>query len=177
MPPADVQKAQELVYELKIGDVMSRSLITVTPETSMREVKRLLRDRRISGLPVLVGSKLAGIISIEDLIVAMERGELDLPVGERMTTRLHTIRENETVVRALSVFAKTDVGRLPVLNDADILVGILTPDDITRGVLRALQNAFHEEEARRFQAGHVFDDLESDRTSIVLRYDVPWHDF
>ena len=40
MSPSEVFKAQELVYELKIGDIMSRKLITVTPETTMREVKQ-----------------------------------------------------------------------------------------------------------------------------------------
>jgi CBS domain-containing protein/anti-sigma regulatory factor (Ser/Thr protein kinase) len=177
LSPTDVYKAQELVYELKIGDVMTRRLITVTPETLMREVKQILRDRRISGIPVLIDDKLAGIVSIEDVIVAMEQGRLDTPAGECMTTHLHTIREVETVVRALGVFAKTGVGRLPVVNEAGQLVGILTPDDITRGVLKALQNAYHEEEVRRYRASHVFEDIVSDRTSFILRYDVAWHDF
>ncbi len=177
MSPSDVYKAQELVYELKIGDVMSRGLITVTPDMPMREVKQILRDRRISGIPVLEDDRLAGIVSIEDVIVAMERGRLAAPVGECMTTHLYTVREVETVVRALSVFAKTGVGRLPVLNEAGQLVGILTPDDITRGVLKALQNAYHEEEVRRYRASHVFEDIMSDRTSFILRYDVAWRDF
>ena len=55
MPPSEVLKAQELVYELKIGDIMTRRLISVTPETTMREVKQVLRDHRISGLPVMRG--------------------------------------------------------------------------------------------------------------------------
>ncbi len=177
MSPTDVYKAQELVYELKIGDVMSRGLITVTPEMLMRDVKRILRDRRISGIPVLQDNRLVGIVSIEDVIVAMEQGRLDAPVGECMTTHLYTVTDVETVVRALGVFAKTGVGRLPVLNEAGQLVGILTPDDITRGVLKALQNAFHEEEVRRYRASHVFEDIVSDRTSFILRYDVAWRDF
>ena len=60
MSPTEVLKAQELVYELRIGDIMSRRLVTVTADTTMREVKTILRDRRISGLPVLDGGNLAG---------------------------------------------------------------------------------------------------------------------
>ncbi|HEX9116319.1 MAG TPA: CBS domain-containing protein [Anaerolineae bacterium] len=177
MSPTDVYKAEELVYELKIGDVMSRRLITVEPETPMRAVKEILRDRRISGTPVLAGGRLVGIVSIEDVILAMEQGRLDAAVGSAMTTHLHTVHADETVVRALSIFAKTDVGRLPVLDAEDRLVGIITPDDITRGVLKALQAAYHEEEVRRYRASHVFEDIVSDHTSVVLRYDVPVRDF
>ncbi len=172
-----ISKGEELVYELKVGEIMSRGLITVRPETPMREVKEILRDRRISGVPVMADGELAGIASIEDLIVAMEAGRLDAPVSECMTARLHTVREEETVVRALGIFAKTGVGRLPVLDAQGQLAGIITPDDITRGVLKALQAAYHEEEERRYRASHIFEDILSDRTSVILRYDVPVRDF
>jgi CBS domain-containing protein/anti-sigma regulatory factor (Ser/Thr protein kinase) len=174
---SEVYRAQELVYELKIGEIMTRRLITVTPETTMREVKSLLRDHRISGTPVLVGDTLVGIVSIEDLILTMERGALDSPVSQHMTTQVHTVYEDESVVLALNEFAKTGVGRLPVFDRSDHLVGIITPDDITRGVLKALQQAYHEEEIRRYRASHIFEDIASDKTSLILRYDIPVRDF
>ena len=88
MTPTEVQKIQELVYELKIGDIMTRRLVTVTAETTMREVRDLMRDHRISGLPVLSGDNLAGIISVQDLIHALEENALDAPVRQYMSTRL-----------------------------------------------------------------------------------------
>ncbi len=177
MSPTEVLKAQELVYELRIGDIMSRRLVTVTADTTMREVKTILRDRRISGLPVLDGGNLAGIVSIEDLIRSLEENDLDALAGQYMTTLVHTIGEREPAVRALNVFGRLGVGRLPVVDDEGRLVGIMTPDDITRGVLRALEKAYHEEEIRRYRARHVFDDIKSDRTSLILRYDIPLRDF
>jgi CBS domain-containing protein/anti-sigma regulatory factor (Ser/Thr protein kinase) len=177
LPASEPYKAEELIYELKIADVMTRRLITIGPGTAMREVKQILRDRRISGLPVLVDNRLAGIVSIEDVIVAMERGQLDTAVAECMTTRVHTIRQEETAVTALNTFAQVRVGRLPVVDETGALVGIITPDDITRGVLKALQNAYHEEEVRRYRVSHVFEDMPSDRTSVILRYEVAARDF
>lgn len=177
MSPTEVLKAQELVYELRIGDIMSRRLVTATADTTMREVKTILRDRRISGLPVLDGGNLAGIVSIEDLIRSLEENDLDAPASQYMTTLVHTIGEREPAVRALNVFARLGVGRLPVVDDEGRLVGIMTPDDITRGVLRALEKAYHEEEIRRYRARHIFDDIRSDRTSLILRYDIPLRDF
>jgi CBS domain-containing protein/anti-sigma regulatory factor (Ser/Thr protein kinase) len=177
MTPTEVQKIQELVYELKIGDIMTRHVFTVTAETTMREVRDLMRDHRISGLPVLSGADLAGIISIQDLIHALEENALDAPVSQYMSTTLYTMGEREFAVRALSVFAKTNVGRLPVVGDDGRLVGVISRGDITRGVLKALEKAYDEAEIRRYRARHLFEDVVSDRTSLVLRYDVPVRDF
>lgn len=58
-------KIQELVHELKVGDVMTRNVITVTPGSMMSDLSMLLRDNRISGSPVTEGEKLVGVISVE----------------------------------------------------------------------------------------------------------------
>ena len=173
----EVYKAQELLYELKIGDVMIRRVITVEPGTRMRDFKNLMRDNRISGTPVVEDGKLAGIVSIEDLIRALEQRDMEAPVSQFMTTQLHTVDEHDSVGQALKKFAQTRVGRLPVVDEQGGLVGIITPDDVTRGVLKALQNAYHEEEVRRYRASHIFEDIASDKTSLVLRYNVPLRDF
>jgi len=177
MTPTEVQKIQELVYELKIGDIMTRRVVTVTAETTMHEVRDLMRDHRISGLPVLSGENLTGIISVQDLIHALEENALDAPVRQYMSTRLFSMGEREPAVRALSVFARATVGRLPVIDDDGRLVGIITPGDITRGVLKALEKAYDEAEIRRYRAKHLFEDVISDRTSLILRYEVPVGDF
>ncbi len=174
---AAIQKAQELAYVLKVGMVMTRDAITATPEMTMREIGAIMRDRRISGLPVLQGDQLVGIVSLQNLITAMERGAMEATVGGYMTRSLYTIHEDEPVTRALEIFARSGVGRLVVVNAADQLVGVLTPGDITRGLLRALQDAFQIEEERRYRASQVFDDIASDRTSVVLCYDVVVGDF
>ncbi len=177
MTPSHVQKAQELVYELKIGDIMTRRLHTVAPDTPMREVKNILRDHRISGLPVLSDGHLAGIVSIQDLIHALEKNDMDAPAAHYMTSLLHTIREQELAVHALQVFALASVGRLPVVDEEGRLVGIITPGDITRGLLRALEKAYQEEEIRRYRVKHVFEDITSDQTSLILRYHIAARDF
>jgi CBS domain-containing protein/anti-sigma regulatory factor (Ser/Thr protein kinase) len=177
MAPAEVRKVQELVYELKIGDIMTRELITVDPATSMGRAKSLLRENRISGLPVVSGEALAGVVSIEDVIRALEAYDLGAPVSKYMSTLIHTIGEQESAVRALNVFGQARVGRLPVVNEDGRMVGIITPGDVTRGVLRSLERAYQEEEIRRYRASHVFEDIASERTSLILRYEIPWQDF
>lgn len=51
-----------------VGDIMSRAVISVTPETSTEDVAHLLADRRVRRVPVLVGGRLVGIVSRSDLV-------------------------------------------------------------------------------------------------------------
>lgn len=173
----EVTKLQELVYELKIEQVMTRKVITVSPEDSLRHLKEVLRLNRISGTPVLSGGELVGIISIEDLIKALEAGEIDAAVGEKMTRNIQTVYADETVIQAVNKFARFGFGRLPVINREGKLVGILTQGDIARGLLRQLEVDYHEEEIHRYRASHIFEDIVSDQTGLILRYKVQAQDF
>jgi len=174
---AEVTRLQELIYELKIAQVMQREVITVTPQTPMREFKELLRLKRISGTPVVEGQKLVGIISLEDLIKALEQGEMDAPVGEKMTHHLEVLYDDESVMQAVNRMAHFGFGRFPVANRSGQLVGIITRGDIIRGLLRRLEVDHHEEEIHRYRASHIFEDIISDRTSLLLRYWVQARDF
>ena len=170
-------KIQELIYELPIERVMKKGVIRVSPETSMTELKEVLRVNRISGVPVLDGDQLVGVISIEDLIKALVEGDVGAPVRKRMTTRMITVRENESVVEAVKKFAQHKVGRLLVVNEQGQLTGILTGGDITRGLLEAISLDYHAEEISRYRAKHIFEDIVSDQTSLILRYKVKAKDF
>jgi anti-sigma regulatory factor (Ser/Thr protein kinase) len=57
------------------------------------------------------------------------------------------------------------------------LVGILTKGDVASGLLKALQSGRSQEDLRRYRASHLFEDIVSDRTSLILRYRVPPRDF
>jgi anti-sigma regulatory factor (Ser/Thr protein kinase) len=94
-----------------------------------------------------------------------------------MTTSILTISGNEPVVEALKVFVSSQVGRLPVVDDKGNLIGIITKGDITRGLLGALQHDYQVEEVRKYRASHLFEDIESDRTSLILRYTIKPKDF
>ncbi len=172
-----VTKSQELVYELKIGDIMTRDPMTVGPDCLMSALKEILRVKRISGVPVVDGGELVGIISIEDVILALERGDISARVGDRMTRQVQTVYADESVIQAVNKFARYGFGRLPVVDRSGRLVGILTQGDIVRGLLRQLEVQWQEEEIHRYRASHIFEDIESDQTGLVLRYKVVARDF
>ncbi len=174
---ADITRAQELIYELKIEQVMTKDVITCAPDLPIRDLKELLRVKRISGVPVLYEGHLVGMISIENLIQALEKGDLSSRVRDHMTTAVQTVRADDSVVSAVNLFAKFGYGRFPVMNADGDLVGLLTKGDIVRGLLRQMEVRWHAEEIQRYRASHIFQDIESDETGLILRYKVAQHDF
>jgi CBS domain-containing protein/anti-sigma regulatory factor (Ser/Thr protein kinase) len=175
-----ITRVQELAYELKIQEVMTRQMKTVAPTTKIAAVLDIFREARISGAPVVDDGQLVGVISLEDLINALRdsgRSELSVDVADYMTTNVITIQALDPIVEALKLFAKTKLGRLPVVDESDQLVGILTKGDITRGLLEAIQRDYQAEEVRRYRASHLFEDIESDRTGLILRYQIKQGDF
>ncbi len=77
-------------HGLKVSDVMTRSVVTVAPETPLHEVAALLEKKAIKRVPVLESGQLVGIVSRANLIqaVATARKLLDIPLSDT------TIREN-----------------------------------------------------------------------------------
>jgi CBS domain-containing protein/anti-sigma regulatory factor (Ser/Thr protein kinase) len=173
----NITKVEELAYELLINQVMTRDISTVSPADMMEFVADLFREKRISGAPVLRDGTLVGILSIEDLIRCLRAVDLSSPVEKYMSARLITVNEFDPVIEALKTFVHNRVGRLPVLDGDKKLVGIITKGDITRGLLKKLTNEFQHEEIRVYRASHLFEDINSTRTSLVLRYNIKPRDF
>ncbi len=94
-----------------------------------------------------------------------------------MTSNVISVREYDPVVEALKTFNKKKYGRLPVLDENEHVIGIITKGDISNGLLSALQRDYHAEELIRYRASHLFEDIVSDRTSLILRYDIKKGDF
>jgi len=173
----EITRIEELSYDLKTYDVMSRDLKCLAPTDTMRAVFELLRVSRISGAPVVEGDSLVGIISQEDLMRAFADDEQNAPIRKYMTSNVITVKSYEPVIKALEIFARTKIGRLPVVDENEKLVGMITKGDITRGVLIAIRKDYQEEEIRRYRASHLFEDIISDRTSLILRYKIKPRDF
>ncbi len=173
----NITRVEELAYELKVEAVMTKEPSTVTPETSMLETLNLFRQIRISGAPVVNNHELLGIISIEDLIRSLQENDLSSPVSKYMSSTILTIHGSDPVIEALKLFVNSHKGRLPVLDQDNQLIGIITKGDITSGILKALQKDYHAEEIKRYRASHLFEDINSDRSSLILRYNIKQGDF
>ena len=173
----EISRVEELSYDLKISDVMTREVKSVNPEMRLGNVLEILRIGRISGVPVQSDGLLAGVLSIEDIVRAMEKNELAAPVSQYMSPKVVSVNVYDPVVKAMETFGEYRVGRLPVVDASGKLCGIITKGDITRGILTALQKDYKVEELRRYRASHLFEDISSDRTSLILRYNIKARDY
>jgi CBS domain-containing protein len=142
---------------MRVDQLMTKNVITVTPETPLRDVAALLAEKGISGVPVVENDQLVGVVSEADLLVK-EAGPgvrpsrvldwLLLPdytereakfaartAGEAMTSPAQTIPDYASVATAAARMSEERVNRLPVLKDGK-LVGILTRADVIRAFTR-----------------------------------------
>jgi acetoin utilization protein AcuB len=116
-----------------VEQIMQSKLVTVTPETSAGEARRLVRQRGIRHVLVVDHDRLAGIVSDRDLKGAPG----DPPVSEIMTRAVITAAPNTPVEEAGRLMVRDKISALPVTLE-DRLVGIVTETDVLQLFVRAL---------------------------------------
>ncbi len=177
-PPDRMTKTQEMVYELTVGEVMPPTMVTVAPDQTMAEFRVILRDNHLSGTPVVENGRLVGMISIEDLINALTDNAIDVPVRERMKTKVECLYADELLVHCIAKFSKYGFRRYPVLDRADQLVGIVTKGSIVEGLLKKLEVEYEQAETnvavarQRPAMKKFFEDVSADEISFTFKYNV-----
>jgi CBS domain-containing protein len=143
---------------LQVVDLMTSELIVVNPDTPIREAANLMSVNRVSGLPVCDGGTVVGIITEADFLrleVARQEAEHPTPierVGDVMTTDLVTIRPDRLVTDAARVMVINDVNRLPVVDEGDMLLGIISRMDVVGAFARpdeVIEDEIREDLLRR----------------------------
>jgi acetoin utilization protein AcuB len=134
---------------------MSPDPMTVDPGTPLREARQLLGRQGIRHLPVVnAAGQLAGIISDRDVRlddaaleavaargrVSSEEGE-GVAVGDVMSTSVHTIGPDESVQAAARLMLSRRVSALPVVDDDQALLGIITSTDCLLASLAPAETA------------------------------------
>ncbi|MFE1443414.1 CBS domain-containing protein [Streptomyces sp. NPDC058739] len=156
----------------KVGSVMTSDVVRAGTGTPFKEVARLLAGHHISGLPVTdEDDKVIGVVSETDLMMrraVTEEGTGTGPArrprpmgltrgarrqagkaaartaGELMTTPPVTVHADDTIAQAARTMARRRVERLPVLDEEDRLVGIVTRRDLLQVFLRPDAEIRHE---------------------------------
>lgn len=120
----------------KCSDVMTRDVVTCTPENMIVDVARLMKTEDIG--PILVvdneaNRTLVGIITDRDIVVKVIADGQDpknTPVGEAMSKKLVTCRANDDVDVAMQAMAQFQLRRIPVVEENMQLVGIISQADV-----------------------------------------------
>jgi CBS domain-containing protein len=140
---------------VNVEDVMTRDVITVTPRATLKAVAETLSARRISGVPVVEGPRVVGVVSEADILAKEAResqpttfGRLlrrrrvsakrtARTAGEAMTSPPLTVSQRCDVSQAARLMVERGINRLPVVSEDDVLVGIVTRADLVRAFVRS----------------------------------------
>jgi len=182
---------------VRVGDVMTREVVSVTPETAIKDAAALLVERGISGLPVCEpDGTVVGVLSEADLLVKQsgppERSSgvfawlvdtasaPDLEklrahtAGEAMTAPAITVAADCSVAEAARTMVSNGINRLPVVQDGS-LAGIVTRADLVRLFTRSddeIAHAVSEDVVKRLWIDPQRIRIEVDRGEVVLRGEV-----
>jgi IMP dehydrogenase len=129
LPPK--AQAAEVLKVKRFESGVVRDPITIPPHMTVREVKELTQQHRFSGLPVVEGKKVIGIVTNRDLRFETR---LDQPVREIMTPRerLVTVKEGAALEEAMHLMHKHRLERVLVVNENFELSGLVTVKDILK---------------------------------------------
>src|SRR5919106_1146900 len=139
------RQAAEVWMVKKYESGVVKDPITVSPDTSIREVLELTRRHRISGVPVVVGEDLAGIVTSRDLRFETR---YDNPVGSIMTPKekLVTVAEGADREEVIGLLHKHRIEKVLVVNSKFQLRGLITVKDIQKA--QEFPNACKDEHER-----------------------------
>lgn len=151
----------ELIFQLKVKDVMTRNVFTAEKHQAMAELQKIMKERRITGIPIVQGRRLKGIISMDDIIQALEGGYIEDPAEKHMTKNLIVLEEDMPLSFAINYMDKYHYGRFPVLNLNKELVGIVTSKDIINQLLININ-----EEMAKLEATMMKDQGQHDESGI-----------
>jgi CBS domain-containing protein/anti-sigma regulatory factor (Ser/Thr protein kinase) len=147
MTPDKVPATQELTYALTVWDAMCKNVISVQPHTKIHTLRLILKEKKISGAPVVSDGILVGIISLEDLIKCFVYGELGATIEDKMTKDVTVCHPDDLLVRAIQILDRTGYGRLPVVErESGKLMGILTKGDVAVCLLKKLEELYDQRE-------------------------------
>jgi len=143
----------DLIYSLKVKDVMTTKVVTARRDESLRRVRVLMRENDITGVPIAEEGRLFGIVSIDDIVTAVDEGHIDDPAERRMTRNVIVLEDDMPLSFAVSYLNKYRFRRFPVLNKERELVGIITSKDVTRALLVEINREVLRMERQQAQAG------------------------
>jgi CBS domain-containing protein len=116
-----------------VRDVMTPEPDTVGPQDNLQQVAVLMLKCDCGSIPVVENDKVVGIITDRDIVVrviAKGKNPLNTRVSEAMSDNIHTVRENDSLDRVMSIMSEHQIRRVPVVDDQDRLVGIVAQADL-----------------------------------------------
>ena len=112
-----------------VADVMVTEVVCVEPSASLTDAARAMEEANVGMLPVVQDGKVLGVITDRDIVVravAQEADPASTAVGDCLSINAIVAHPEWSTEQAMQTMAQAQVGRLPVLDDDDRLVGVVT---------------------------------------------------
>lgn len=120
---------------VRVGDLMTRNFVYVSPQTDLRECAKTLFKKRVGSLIIKEGDELKGILTEKDIIWAVvkksARSLKEIKAKDLMKRKVITIKPSEDLSAAIEKFRKKKVRRLPVVEHGKV-IGMITTNDVLR---------------------------------------------
>ncbi len=150
---------------LHISSVMVKDVFTVPETMQLADVAKLMLDEGIGSVPVMCEDKMVGIVSKADFVTLAVGIAFDkITVKEIMSKDLTVVSPTERLVHARRLMIESHVGRLPVVED-DELVGMITSKDLMRAFIDFRKNV-----PEKYQKSQIKEVLVEDIMSSNPQY-------
>ena len=142
---------------LHVSSVMVKDVITVPQSMQLGEVAKIMLEKGIGSVPVMEEDKMVGIVSKADFVTLAVGIAFDkISVKEIMCKNVVSVSPTERIVHARRQMLEAHIGRLPVVDD-DELVGMITSKDLMRAFIE-----FRKSVPEKYQKSQIKDLLVED---------------
>lgn len=140
---------ESLLVHDRAQDVMSIPPITLKGEAPMSRARDLMRRHRISGIPIIDEDEhLAGLVTLENLIISLEEGSLEEAIHQHMETEIVYLTDEMDLKAVVEHLMTYGFGRYPVVDRDHKVVGVVTKGDVIIHILERLGNVYLHDKRR-----------------------------
>jgi CBS domain-containing protein len=116
-----------------VADIMTRDVRSMGPQDSVVQAAQVMEELNVGVIPVCEGEKLVGMVTDRDIVVrgvAQSKDPKSTRLADVMSSSVRMAHEDEDVDEVLSEMARSQIRRMPVVDQQDRLVGIISLGDI-----------------------------------------------
>ena len=148
--------------KMNVGEICNRTTVFAYKSMSISDAARLMLEQHVGSLVVVEeinhGKAIIGMLTDRDIVVAVVARDFNaqtVRVADVMSSNPATCRTEDSMTDVLSLMRHHGVRRIPVTDAQDVLIGIVTMDDLLEIVAEDLQGFVHVVENERKREAHV----------------------
>ena len=125
---------------MKIKDMMHKGVECVAPNATLQQIAKKMKDFDVGAIPVCEGDKAIGMVTDRDIAMSLADGKdvSKISASDLMSKNVIYCRDTEEAEDAIRIMEKNQIRRLPVLNEAQKLIGMVSLGDISHALSQDL---------------------------------------